>query len=172
MNKKISPFHLKYCAKDSREIRNRFIKETKELAKIVNCIEIDFNWPHSQDFEKEIDFLIKLQKEKGVQYVVHAPFFDGGLNAFNEKMRKAALEEIFYSIDMACRLKSKVVTIHPATELFGLKISKREELEINSYNQIAQYAKKRDVFIGLENEANKNISFFGILSNLIVGINF
>jgi len=154
MNKKISPFHLKYCAKGSREIGNRFTKETKELVKIVDCIEIDFNWPHNQNFEKEIKFLIKLQKEKDIKYVVHAPFFDGGINALNEKIRKAALEEIFYSIDMACRLKSKVVTIHPATELFGLKIFKREELEINSYNQIAQYAKKRDVFIGLENEAN------------------
>ena len=159
MNKKISPFHLKYCAKGSREIGNRFIKETKELVKIVNCIEIDFNWPHNQNFEKEIKFLIKLRKEKNIQYVVHAPYFDGGLNAFNEKMRKAALEEIFYSIDMAFRLKSKILVLHPTTEPYGLKIQKRKELEIDSYKNITKYAGKKGILIGLENEAQTNFWF-------------
>jgi sugar phosphate isomerase/epimerase len=159
MSKKTLFYNLKYCAKGSREIGDNFVKETNELAKIVDCIEIDFNWPHNQDFEKEIEFLIRLEKEKGIQYVAHAPYFDGGLNAFNEKIRSTALEEIFYSINMACKLKSKVVVLHPAIEPYGLKISKREKLEIDSYKKIARYAKSKNVLVGLENEAQTNFWF-------------
>ena len=159
MNKKTLSFNLKYCAKGSRETEDNFVNEIKELAEIVNCIEIDFNWPHNQDFEKEIDFLIKLQKEEGIQYIVHAPYFDGGLNAFNERIRKAALEEVFYSIDMAFKLKSKIVVLHPAIEPYGLKIKKRGELEVDSYKNIARYAKKKGISVGLENEAQTNFWF-------------
>lgn len=153
MNKKISMYRLNYCAKGSRQKRNAFISETKRLAKITNCIEIDFNYPHNRDFKKEIEFLIKLQRDKGVQYTVHAPYLDEGINSFNKKIRFATLEEVFYSIDMAKKLKSKVVILHPALEPYGLKIKEREKIEMNSYNKIAKYAKSKNILIGLENEA-------------------
>lgn len=159
MSQETSSFNLKYCAKGSRQTGNKFIRETKELAKIVDCIEIDFNWPHNQNFKKEINFLIGLKKERNVQYVVHAPYFDGGLNAFNRNMRKAALEEVFYFIDIAFKLKSKILVLHPAIEPYGLKIQKRKELEIDSYKKIAKYAKKKGISVGLENEAQTNFWF-------------
>ena len=159
MDKKTSSYNLNYCAKGSREIGAKFIRETKELTKIADCIEIDLNWPHNLNFEKEIEFLIKLQKEKNIRYVVHAPYFDGGLNAFNKKMRNAALEEVFYSIDVASRVGSKILVLHPAIEQYGLKIQKRKELEIDSYKKIAKYAKKKGISVGLENEAQTNFWF-------------
>ena len=153
MNNKIQNYKLNYCAKGSRQKGVAFINETRQLAKIVNCVEIDFNYPHGQSFAKEINFLIKLQKDKGIQYTVHAPYFDEGINSFNEKIRLAVLEEVFHSIDMAKKLKSKIVVLHPALEPYGLKINEREKLEIDSYNKIAKYAESKNIFIGLENEA-------------------
>lgn len=119
----------------------------------MDCIEIDFNYPHSQNFEREIDFLIKLQKNKSIQYTVHAPYLDEGINSFNEKIRFAILKEVFHSIDMAKKLRSKVVVLHPALEPYGLKINEREKLEMDSYNRIAKYANSKNILIGLENEA-------------------
>ena len=118
-----------------------------------------FNWPHNQNFEKEIKFLLRLQKQKGTQYVVHAPYFDGGLSAFNDEIRTAVLKEVFCSIDVAFRLKSKILVLHPAIEPYGLEIRKRKELEIDSYGKIAKYAKKKNILIGLENEAQTNFWF-------------
>lgn len=149
----MSKYKLNYCAKGSRQKGSVFINETKQLAKIVNCVEIDFNYPHNQNFKKEINFLIKLQRDKGIQYIVHAPYFDEGLNSFNEKIRSAIIKEVFYSIDMAKKLKSRVVVLHPALEPYGLRIKERKKLEINSYKRIAKYAKSGSILIGLENEA-------------------
>ncbi len=153
MDNKILTYKLNFCAKGSRQKGNAFINETKQLAKIANCIEIDFNYPHGQNFEKEINFLIKLQRDKGIQYTVHAPYFDEGINSFNEKIRFAILKDVFYSIDIAKKLKSKIVVLHPALEPYGLKINEREKLEMDSYNRISEYAESKDILIGLENEA-------------------
>lgn len=153
MDNKKQKHKLKYCAKGSRKQGNAFINETKQLAKIVDCIEIDFNYPHDQNFEEEINFLIKLQRNKGIQYTVHAPYFDEGINSLNEKIRLAILEEVFYSIDMAKKLKSKIVVLHPALDPYGLKMKEREKPEMDSYKRISKYAESKDLLIGLENEA-------------------
>ncbi|MFA5746731.1 MAG: sugar phosphate isomerase/epimerase family protein [Candidatus Paceibacterota bacterium] len=152
-------FDLNYCAKGSKKTGDEFIEETERLAEISNRIEIDFNWPHDRNFEQEMDFLINLAKKKGTSYSVHAPFFDGGLNSFNDDLRKAAIEDVLYSIDMASRLGSKVVVLHPALEPYGLKIAEREKLEIDSYKNIALYARDKNIMIGLENEAQTNFWF-------------
>jgi len=55
---------IKICAKGSRKLGQEFIEETKYLSSIVNCIEIDFNYPHDGNFKKEINFLKKLQADK------------------------------------------------------------------------------------------------------------
>jgi sugar phosphate isomerase/epimerase len=152
-------FNLNYCAKGSRKIGQDFFKETEQLAKIANRIEIDFNWPHDKNFEREMEFLVGLAKEKNTGYSVHAPFFDGGLNSFNDDLREAAVKDVYYSIDMASRLGSRVVVLHPALEPYGLKIAEREKLEIDSYKKIALYAQSKGIMIGLENEAQTNFWF-------------
>ena len=48
---------LKICAKGSRKIGQEFFDETEYLSSIVDCIEIDFNYPHDGNFKKEIIFL-------------------------------------------------------------------------------------------------------------------
>jgi len=152
-------FELNYCAKGSRKLGRKFFEETKQLAKIAGRIEIDFNWPHHKNFEREVEFLVNLAKEKGIKYSVHAPFFDGGLNSFNDDLRGAAIKGTYYSIDMAWKLGGKIVVLHPALEPYGFKIPEREKLEIESYKVIAAYAQDRGIMIGLENEAQTSFWF-------------
>ena len=86
MNKKNN--NLKLCAKGSRKLGSAFIDEIKYLADIVDCIEIDFNYPHDGDFKKEMTFLKKLHKDKKIDYTVHAQYFSGSINDFNDKIRQ------------------------------------------------------------------------------------
>src|SRR3989344_7136194 len=144
---------MKICAKGSKKLGREFIKETEYLTSIVNCIGIDFNYPHDSDFKKEIIFLKKLQADKKINYTVHAQHLNGSLNDFNEKIRLETIKQIYGSVDNAKKINAKIVTFHPALEPYGLKLEKRKELELDSYKKIAVYAKRKGISIGLENEA-------------------
>ncbi len=145
--------NLRLCAKGSRKLERDFIEETKYLSTIVDCIEIDFNYPHDGNFKQEIAFLKRLQKEKNTQYTVHAQYLSGSINDFNTKIREESIKQILKSIDYASLLKASIVTIHPALEPYGLKLEKRKKLEIDAYKKIVSYATKKKIKIGLENEA-------------------
>lgn len=144
---------IHFCAKGSRKTGKAFIDETNVLADIVDCIEIDFNYPHDRDFESEVQYLQELNKTKNITFTVHAQFLNGCLNDFNESIRDLTLKEAYKNIDTASALDAKIVTIHPALEPYGLKLEKRRELEIDSYQRIADYAAEKGITIGLENEA-------------------
>ena len=144
---------LKICAKGSRKTGQGFIDEITQLSQLVNCIEIDFNYPHDRNFYNELEFLKKLKKEKGLIYTVHAQYFSGSINDLNDQVREASIKEIKNNIDKAEAIGAKIVTIHPALEPYGLKIEKRKKLEIEAYKTIAEYAGQKNILIGLENEA-------------------
>src|SRR3990167_3714833 len=146
-------YKLKFCAKGSRKTGQEFIDEIIQLSQLVNCIEIDFNYPHDRDFDNELEFLKKLKEEKGLTYTVHAQYFTGSINDLNDQVREASIKEIKDNIYKAVCIGAKIVTIHPALEPYGLKIEKRKKLEIEVYKTIAEYAKSKNILIGLENEA-------------------
>lgn len=141
------------CAKGSRKVGQAFIEETEYLSGLFNCIEIDFNYPHDKNFNEELEFLKKIKKEKNLEYTIHLQYFSGSLNDFSEKIRQESINEIKKEIDTGVSIGALVATLHPALEPYGLKIQGREDLEIDSYKKIAQYASKKGLKIGLENEA-------------------
>jgi len=117
---------MKICAKGSKKLGREFIKETEYLTSIVNCIGIDFNYPHDSDFKKEIIFLKKLQADKKINYTVHAQYLNGSLNDFNKKIRLETIKQIYGSVDNAKEINAKIVTLHPALEPYGLKLKKEK----------------------------------------------
>ncbi len=144
---------IKICAKGSKKLGQEFIEESKYLSSIVDCIEIDFNYPHDVNFKKEIKFLKKLRANKKINYTVHAQYLNGSLNDFNEKIRMETIKQTYSSIDNAKEIGAKIMTLHPALEPYGLKLKKRIELELDSYKKIVNYAKRKKIKVGLENEA-------------------
>lgn len=170
-------YKLKFCAKGSRKTGQEFIDETKILSELVNCIEIDFNYPHDRDFDNELEFLKKLKKEKGLIYTVHAQYFSGSINDLNDQVREASVKEIKDNIDKAVDIGAKIVTLHPALEPYGLKIEKRKELEIEAYKTIAEYAGQKNILIGLENEAQTCFWFpdrackFNLIQKIVEKVN-
>ncbi len=170
--------NIKLCAKGSRKKGQEFIDETNYLVSLSDCIEIDFNYPHDTGFEKEIEFLRKLKDIEKINYTVHAQYLNGSLNDFNDKIREETIKEIYRSIDNAKEIGSNMVTLHPALEPYGLKLEKRTELEIDSYKKIASYALKKNINIGLENEAQTHFWFpdrackFNLLIKTIEDVGF
>lgn len=168
---------LKICAKGSRKIGQEFIKETDYLASIVDCIEIDFNYPHDSNFKKETNFLKKIQADKKINYTVHAQYLNGSLNDFNDKIRLETIKQAYNAIDSAKAINAKIVTLHPALEPYGLKLEKRKQIELDAYKKIATYAKRKNIKIGLENEAQACFWFpdrackFDLLAQTIMTIN-
>lgn len=144
---------IKISAKGSRKNGQEFKDEIKFLSTLVDCIEIDFNYPHDKNFDDEVDFLVELKKQTFLNYTVHAQYLNGSLNDFNENIRNETIKTIFHAIDCAEKLGAKTVVIHPALEPYGWSIEKRTELEIDSYRKIADYATQKKIRIGLENEA-------------------
>jgi len=166
-------YKLKICSKGSRKSGQEFIEETKYLASIVDCIEIDFNYPHDSNFKKEIIFLKKLQTDRKINYTVHTQYLNGSLNDFNDKIRLETIKQVYDAIDNAKVINAKIVTLHPALEPYGLKLKKRKQLELDAYKKIAAYAKRKNIKIGLENEAQTCFWFpdrackFELLSQII-----
>jgi sugar phosphate isomerase/epimerase len=146
-------YKLKVSAKGSRKIGKDFVEETEYLAGIVDCIEIDLNFPHDNNFTKEIDFLKKLSSEKCTKYTVHAQYLNGSMNDFNQDVREATIKELHRNIDIASELGSEIIVLHPALEPYGWKLERRIELEIEAYRRLADYAQTKHIKIGLENEA-------------------
>ena len=144
---------IKISAKGSRKKGDEFIKETTYLASIVDCIEIDFNFPHDDNFGVEMEFLKKLGREQNIKYTTHAQYLNGSLNDFNKEVRKATLKELFKNIDLTADLGARVMTLHPALEPYGFELEERVNLEIKAYQELADYALQKDIEIGLENEA-------------------
>lgn len=146
-------WNLRIAAKGSRKVKDEFCDETKFLSSIVKIIEIDFNYPHDNNFEVELKFLKKLSSEKGISYTVHAQYLSGGLNDVNYKIRQESLKQVFQAIKLASYLGAPIVTMHPALEPYGLKIPDSLSWEIENYKEIGRYAEKKKILIGFENEA-------------------
>ena len=145
---------MKYCVKGSHKTGEEFEKEILQMKDLSDCISIDLNYPRDHNFEKEVDFLKKLRTDNPrLNYVVHGQFYSGSLNDFNEQIRKETINELFRNIDTAKEIGARIVVLHPGLEPYGLKLDKRVELELDSYRQIANYAQKGNIKIGLENEA-------------------
>ena len=145
--------NIKISAKGSRKIGQEFKDEIKKLSTLVDCIEIDFNYPHDKNFDDEVDFLVEFKKQTSLNYTVHAQYLNGSLNDFNENIRIETIKTIFHAIDYAEKISAKIVVVHPCLEPYGWSIEKRTELEIDSYRKIADYAAQKNIRIGLENEA-------------------
>ena len=142
---------MKIGVKGSMRKGKDFAKEMDYLSSISNYIEISLNYPCDSGFQKEINTLESLAKKKNIEYTIHSQYLNGNLSDFNREIRNISIKYIYYSIDVAQKIKADVVTLHPALEPYGVKTEERKKIEIDSYQKIAKYAKKKNIKIGLEN---------------------
>ncbi|WP_342764303.1 MULTISPECIES: sugar phosphate isomerase/epimerase family protein [unclassified Thermococcus] len=133
------------------------IKDFEEWAGKTQKLGFDFiellsEWPHYLTKASYRDFA-EIVEGYGMKITVHAPFSDINIGAFNEKIRRAALEVLHETIEVAAEMNALVVTIHPGHRS-PLSIKHQEKyLEIHrkSLRKIAAWSEEFGIKVGLEN---------------------
>ncbi len=84
---------------------------------------------------------------------IHAPLSDVNLASANHSIRKASVEEIKNSMDLAVKIDASVVVVHPGHMAF-LARKFKEQIRANSLNSLkecAQYAEELGLKMCVEN---------------------
>jgi sugar phosphate isomerase/epimerase len=121
----------------------------------IRVIELSYEIPHALDMDNVFLSKVHMLKEKGVEFAMHAPFFEINLGSFFNDIREISREKIRLSLDLAHRIGCDPVVVHPGytflmDKLKGIEDKTREAF-IEDLKNLAIYAKERNLRIALEN---------------------
>jgi len=88
----------------------RWLKEAERLG--FDFVELVSEWPNFLTRETWRTYADVLGSF-GLEVTVHAPFSDVNIGSLNERLRRASLEVLRETLDVASRLNALVVTVHP-----------------------------------------------------------
>ncbi len=88
-----------------------------------------------------------------IQFTVHAPLSDMNLASHNESIRNSSIAEVKNSMDIASKLDSELVVVHPGhMPILGRKLSpKILEYNRESLKECSRYAREVGVLMCVEN---------------------
>ena len=92
----------------------------------------------------------ELMKSYPIKAVVHAYSWDLNIASINEGVRKASIEEIFKSIDLAKDILAEEVTLHPGRETIKGFRELHKELLLDALIKIINYSNQKGIRISLE----------------------
>lgn len=103
-----------------------------------------------------------------IEYTIHAPLSDINVASHNESIRKASIYQIKNSMDIASKLGSEIVVVHPGQmPILGRKITpKVMEFNRNSLKECSIYAEEVGVKMCVENMPNIEGLMFTNLNEL------
>ncbi|HDZ35510.1 MAG TPA: sugar phosphate isomerase/epimerase [Thermococcus sp.] len=115
-------------------------------------VELVSEWPHYLTKANYRGFA-EVVEGYGMKVTVHAPFSDVNIGALNEKLRRASLEILRETIEVASEMNALVVTVHPGHHSPASMKNERKYLEIQreSLKKIAAWGEEFGVKVGLEN---------------------
>ena len=84
---------------------------------------------------------------------IHAPLSDVNIASLNESIRKASVEEVKNSIDLASKINSEVVVAHPGHMAFLARKfpEKIRESSLTSLKECSKFAEERGIKLCVEN---------------------
>ncbi len=84
---------------------------------------------------------------------IHAPLSDINIASLNESIRKASVEEVKNSIDLASKIDSEVVVVHPGHIAFLARKfpEKIKEKRLISLKECSKFAEERGIKLCVEN---------------------
>lgn len=84
---------------------------------------------------------------------VHAPLSDLNIASLNETIRKASIKEVKESMDLASKIGSDVVVVHPGQMAFLTRKFKTQIMEkvLMSLDECSKYAEEHELKICVEN---------------------
>ena len=115
----------------------------------------------------EKDKIINYAKKKGLEMSIHSPFGKNNIIDTDEENRRKSIAQVKDTIDLAAKHNLISVTFHPG------RLSNEDESEEDKWEQllktvaeIAEYAKEKRVYIGLENMEKRPFEFVLTIEDL------
>ena len=103
---------------------------------------------HAETKKLDLETIRRLKKELGLNIVVHAKSWDLNYAALNDAVRRASVEEIKSSVDLAVELGADEVTVHPPE--YTMRGQAARDRAYESIREFYGYAKERGVDISME----------------------
>lgn len=124
------------------------LKEIMDYLEDINVKYCEFmlDYPYNQ-----ID--PDLVNSYSIKTSIHAPLSDINIASLNESIRKASVKEVKNSIDLASKIDSEVVVVHPGHMAFLARKfpEKIKESSLISLKECSKYAEERGIKLCVEN---------------------
>jgi len=143
-------------------------------------VELLNEWPNRLTAENWRTFKEVLDS-CGLGLTLHAPFSDINIASFNERIRRASLEEVLESVRIGALMDALVVTIHPG-HCSPISVKNRGaylKIHRKSLEEIGRFSEEYGVTVGVENMPKFPILDAGTVERLLelvdgvdVGITF
>jgi sugar phosphate isomerase/epimerase len=121
----------------------------------VRTIEISDELPHALNIDGRVVDKIEKLRRSGVEFSLHAPFFEINLGSFFEDIREISKGRIMEAVDLAARLGCDPVVVHPGYNFLRRKVREVEERAkenfLSDLKEITEYAGKKHLRVALEN---------------------
>ncbi len=137
---KISISTLPFYPQPIENILDHIIELNRGYCEIIN------EYPH-------VNFDYDVLNSYDIEFTIHAPLSDMNVASHNGTIRNSSVAEIKKSMDVAAKLGSEVVVVHPGhTPILGRKLSSKiMEYNRRSLKECSRYAQEVGVFMCVEN---------------------
>jgi sugar phosphate isomerase/epimerase len=121
----------------------------------IRVFEISMEIPHVLGLNEEVLKEMENLGRQGVEFSMHAPFFEINVGSFFEDIRSISRRKVMKALDVAGRIGASPVVVHPGyTFLVGKAKAIEDRTKANfleDLGELASHAEKRGVRIALEN---------------------
>ncbi len=125
------------------------------VARGIRVFELSQEIPHVLKMDEDFLLNIETLRKEGIDFSMHAPFFEINLGSFFEEIRVISKAKIKRALDVAGRTGASPVVVHPGYTFYIDKVKEIEkqtrENFIEDLREIALYAEEKGVKIALEN---------------------
>jgi len=125
--------------------------ESIRIAKAHGLDGVEIWAEHVFYHQTEAEKIAEAAKELGIELTLHASSWDLNICSMNQGILKQSVREIESSIDLACKLGAKDVTLHPGRLTAGVFDAKQHEARlVDSLSMLDAYAWKRGITLSIE----------------------
>ncbi|WP_457743017.1 sugar phosphate isomerase/epimerase family protein [Thermococcus sp.] len=134
----------------SRETFERWLERVEELG--FEFVELVSEWPNFLTKETWRAYS-EILESFGLEVTVHAPFSDVNVGSLNERLRRASLEVLKETLEVASLLNAFVVTVHPGHCSPASRKYRKDYNRVHrhSLKELERLSKEFGVKVGVEN---------------------
>jgi sugar phosphate isomerase/epimerase len=132
----------------------------------VRVFELSREIPHVLGMDGKFLAEVEALRGQGIEFSMHAPFFEINLGSFFEEIRSISMKKIKESLRVAGRIGASPVVVHPGYTFLVNKVKAVEDRTRENFledlAEVSAFAALQGVRIGLENVHMPYFFFYGL----------